>query len=110
MAKREAFRVTYEIVTEESAREGDASERGYIGPGGMHVDVSTDEDRASVSMELREALNYCHPQENCGSWFTECDAREDYATGDSETRSLHPPENITGASYRRLCRLFRLAR
>lgn len=104
------FRVTYDIVSPESAANGDVSDRGYISPGGMHVNVETDEDRAAVEMSLREALNYCTPQEDCGSWFTEVDGRDDYSTGENETRSLHPPESITAASYRRLRRLFKLER
>jgi hypothetical protein len=104
------FRVTYDIVTEYSAAEGECAESGFIISGGYHVDIDTAlaDDAGDYSMRLREALDYCYPQENCGSWFTEVDERLDYRTGDSETRSLHPPRNITASSYKRLCRLFKV--
>lgn len=99
------FRVTYDIVTEESARDGDVAERGFVLPGGEHVAV---DDDGPVEMTLRAALNLCHPQEDAGSWFCEVDGRPNYQTGDEETRSLHPPDNITAASYGRLKRLLSL--
>lgn len=96
------WRVTYEIVSYESAEQGDASERGFVQPGGWKVPADSDDD---VNMSLREALDLCDPQEDCGRWLTEVDGRTDYASGDNETRALHPPRGITAASYRRLCRL-----
>lgn len=96
------FTVTYDIVTEESAEYGDAEERGFVLPGGWH---QPDVNDPHVSMSLREAVNLVGCVENSGSWFTETDERFDYETGGRETRSLHPPRNVTPSSYRRLCRL-----
>lgn len=97
-----AWRVTYEIVTPESAEYGDAEERGFILPGGWREPATSGE---SVDMGLREALQLCYPQEDCGRWLAEADGREDYRTGAIETRALHPPGTITESSYRRLCAL-----
>jgi hypothetical protein len=91
-------------VTEESAEHGDAEERGFVLPGNWHVSV---DDPGDVSMSLREALRLVSGLIDCGHWFTESDARVDYRTGEHETRSLHPPRDITAASYARLRRLLR---
>lgn len=106
------FKVTYDIVTEESAEYGDTDECGFVTADGDHVNVSDVIHERMPSedfkMNLRQALDHCYPQEDSGSWFTEVDGRDNYSTGEHETRSLHPPDNITPASYRRLCRLFKL--
>jgi len=102
------FRVTYEIVTEESAAQGDAAERGYISAAfNLHwntneIDGTPD---AVFDMTLRQAVNLMSCCEDSGRWFTESDARIDYLTGEHETRALHPPRNITESSYRRVARL-----
>ncbi len=103
-----AFHVTYETITEESAANGDVEDRGFIMSGGHHVDVANEADREACQMSLREALRYVTPQENSGSCFSEVDGDLNYRTGEREYRSLHPPRNITPASYRRLVRLFKL--
>lgn len=99
------FRVTYEIVTPESAEEGEFAETGFMLPG--EWTLSLDEAKTEcVDMDLRDAMRLAYPDEDCGRWFSESDGREDYQTGARETRSIHPPGNITAASYRRLRRLF----
>lgn len=92
------FRVTYEIVTPESAEHADADERGFVAPGEWRGDEP-------VWMTLREAMRLARPQQDCGLWFSEVDGRVDYRTGAVETRSIHPPANITASSYARLARL-----
>lgn len=99
---RPVFRVTYDVVTPESAEHGDVAERGFVLPGNWHASV---DDPGEAAMSLREAVRLCYPQEDAGSWFAECDGRVDYRTGAEERRSLHPPRNITPASYARLARL-----
>jgi hypothetical protein len=103
------FRVTYEIVTEESAAHGDFAEHGFVLPGNWHVDTETavkDVD-GEYGMSLREAVSLISGLEDSGSWFSEVDDRIDYPTGDSERRSLHPPRTITASSYTRLRRVLR---
>lgn len=97
------FRVTYDIVTPESAEDGDFAEIGFVLPGSWHVSVA---DTADVEMDLRSALDLIGCVEDSGSWFTETDdGRVNYQTGAVERRSLHPPRNITASSYDRLKRL-----
>lgn len=96
------WRVTYEIVTPESASEGEAESRGFVLPGQWREPADTSEP---CTMSLREALELVSPACDCGRWLEEYDARVDYATGAEERRALHPPEGITAASYGRLCRL-----
>lgn len=102
---RERFHITYDIVTPESADRGDSAEAGYITSGGMHIDVVTTKDRKAAALDLHSAIAHLGCLEDSGSWFTEIDGRDNYRTGEHETRSLHPPRNITPSSYRRLCRL-----
>jgi hypothetical protein len=104
------FRVTYEIVTPESSEDGEVEERGFVLPGEWNIDLESalKDKTGDYTADLRSALRLCCPSEDCGAWFAESDGREDYRTGAIETRSLHPPGNITAASYRRLRRLLRI--
>ena len=99
---RPVFHVTYDIVTPESAEHGDYAEAGFVQPGEWHVSADKGDESG---MTLREAARLCYPQEDAGSWFAEVDGRVDYRTGAEERRSLHPPRNITAASYDRLAKL-----
>jgi hypothetical protein len=115
------WHVTYEIITPESAEDGEAEERGYFLYGGWHFNladmpqhwddpVKADEAVAACAMDLRTALQCVNGLEDCGRWFAECDGREDYADCGEERRSLHPPRNITPASYERVKRLLKSMR
>ena len=97
------FRVTYEIVTPESAEHGEAESMGFCAPGGWHFPAS---DPGPHDMTLREALGLCRPSEDSGRWWNEeAPGRTDWRTGAEEFRSIHPPRNITPASYARVSRL-----
>jgi hypothetical protein len=100
------FRVTYNIVTPESAEQGDFAECGFVLPGGWHTSADTDDE---TCMTLREAMNLCSPQSNSGAgcWMEE-DSRTDYHTSAEERRSIHPPRDITAASYARVTKLLGL--
>lgn len=105
------FHVTYEIVTPESAEDGDAAERGFYHENGGRdplelVPMGADD----YAMDLRTALRLCDPSEDCGTWFTSYPYCEDYRTGAELSTSLHPPRNVTRSSYGRLQRLLKLAR
>jgi hypothetical protein len=113
------WHVTYEIVTQESAEDGEAESRGYYGWGGWHHDIdkimamSEDERKAemdALALSLRDALECVGSLEDCGRWFSESDGRPDYHDGSEERRSLHPPDNITPASYGRVKRLLKSMR
>jgi hypothetical protein len=105
---RDRFSVTYEITTPESAEAGDAAEAGFASSGGWKHD-----DRAL--MDLRSAISNCgyYPRaarpgcggfEDCGRWFATLDADQNYRTGEETRYALHPPADITPASYARLRR------
>ena len=96
-----SFRVTYEIVTPESAEQGDAAERGYVAPGGWH-------QTEPEELTLRQAVDLVSCVEDAGSCFVEADPTRDYRDGSEETRSLHPPRNISAASYERLRKLLKV--
>lgn len=98
-----AWNVTYEIVTEESAMQGDAAERGFVIEGvsfrdawgawsriGGHVEANT----CPVSLEW--------PPE----WLTVY-GDTDFRTGEAESRGLHFPDHITASSRLRVARLAR---
>lgn len=98
------FFVTYEIITSESAEDGETESRGYVQPGEWHTD-----DRGEP-LTLREALDLCRPSEDCGTWFCETspiENRDHFEKGEDEYRSLHPVA-ITPASYRRLRKLLKI--
>ncbi len=98
------FSVTYEIITEESAEDGEAAEHGFIGE----------------NLSLREAIDLVgetessHCERSCveasdsrigeARWFTVYNSA-DWIDGNAESRSLHVPEGVTASSRRRIARL-----
>lgn len=104
------FFITYETVTPESAERGDCADLGYVQSGGRLHSIDTVDmarDRDALAFGLRDALRVMGCVEDSGSWFTEIDGRDDYRTGANTRYSLHPPRNITAASYGRLSRLLK---
>lgn len=99
------FHVTYDIVTPESAENGDTAENGFVDHNGWRYDVRDTNQPNQFDMRLRAAMQLCSPQEDSGRWFSEVDGRDDYRTGGNEIRALHPPRNVTPSSYARLKRL-----
>lgn len=112
---RARFNVTYDIVTPESAEHGDTADNGFLDSREFRESVAgicgkpAGEMKTRCAMPLRHALQLCAPQEDSGRWFSEVDGRCGNRSGANETRSLHPPDNITAASYRRLSRLLGFA-
>ena len=75
------IRTTYEIVTEESALDGDVSERGFRDEAGTEYTVG----------EAITLLRGCEPsssQFHSGIWYTR-HGEQDYASGDQENLSYH---------------------
>lgn len=112
--------VTYHTITQESAEDGDFADHGFVTSGNWHTSTdtvmeelaacTTEEEKTKVWESyridsLKEALNYVNPAEDSGRWFSEVDPDIDYRTGEDEYRSLHPPTNITKASYNRVKRV-----
>jgi hypothetical protein len=113
------FFVTYDIVSDESAENGDTESAGFIVPGNWHYELPADMRGANAgafkaehAMTLREAIRLvgCLEDTSGGRWYTEADARQDYATGSWETRALHLPDNVTPASARRIARVLKAER
>ena len=106
------FRITYEIVTPESAVHGDFAEIGFVAPGGSQLSLESDgvleaARNNELAFDLRSAVNLIGCVENAGSWFVEADGRNNYCDGSNTRYSLHPPKEITPSSYGRLCRLLK---
>lgn len=100
------FVMTYEVITPESASEGDAAERGYCDEYGNRYS-------APAAVSLRAALRTLGPMEPNDSrhesarWWSEVDGCPDYRTGEVEYRSIHLPDRITPASRARVNRLIK---
>jgi len=99
------FSVTYEIVTPESAEDGDAAERGFVE---RHCSLRDAIDAVQSTRTSRVGGVECI---ECDSWPT-VDPRwitvyngMEYETGAQESRSLHIPASVTASSARRIARL-----
>jgi hypothetical protein len=104
------FHVTYDIITHESAEQGDYAESGFVTPGGWKYHALADgefpDPIEEYEMTLREAARLVDGVHSNGDGsFYESDSRIDYQTGEHETRALHCPRNITRASLRRVARV-----
>ena len=96
------FSVTYETITPESAEHGDTETDGFV-----CQDVSFRDalDAFGYAGEVCEA-NCCPVSlDIVPRWFTNYRTGENYATGETENRSLHLPGNITPSSALRIARL-----
>ena len=92
MPKRQPFAVTYEIVTPESAADGDVEEHGYV------------VESCDLAEAMEEVGGVCYDSAD-GRWFANVEYNVDYQTGAYESRSLHMPDNATPASCARVARL-----
>ena len=102
---RGGWRVTYDIVTDESASRGDTAEDGFISEcctlrEAFELVQATRTSRVSgvECVEADECPVYCP------SWVTVYNGME-YETGDYERRAIHFPDRITAASRVRVARL-----
>ncbi len=99
------FSVTYEIVTQESAADGDFEESGFICEGFSLRDaiVLVNGTRTSrvdgVECVECDSLPCTAPR-----WITVLNGME-YETGAQESRSFHIPDNVTPSTARRIARL-----
>lgn len=112
----ERYVMTYEIITPESAEQGDVAEHGYCEPGGWLYPFpgSPDEPNPGPAyVSLRAALRDLGSLEPSDSdyldarWWGEVDGTVDYSTGAETRKSLHIPDNITPSSRRRINRLIK---
>lgn len=108
------FRVTFDTVTPESAERGDFARNGFLDEAGNEFaqqDFATFkewQDFEAPAMTLKQAVALCGCLENSGNWLSESDGSTDYHTGEVVRRYIHPPRNISSASYARLCRALKV--
>lgn len=100
---RATFNVTYDIVTPESAEEGDVEERGFI-----DKDMTL-RDAIDKVMETRTSHVDCRHcieanESHAPRWITVYNGME-YETGANESRSLHIPDHVTDSSRKRIAKL-----
>ena len=99
------FSVSFEIVTYESAENGDAAERGVIDDALPLRDAINEVHRTRTNLvggvEAIEADSWPAGRVR---WVTVFNSAE-YETGARESRTLHLPDTITPASSRRIARL-----
>lgn len=102
------FNVTYDIVTDESAKNGDTAESGFISQ-----DVSLRDAMADLFATRTNRVDSCGGFIECNeypvkapSWVTVGNGVE-FETGAVESRSLHIPAHVTAASRRRIAKLCR---
>lgn len=106
------MRITYEIITPESAEQGDVAEHGFVEPDyHIHVpigEVSSGAWREPLEWKLAQAEIFLgrRGMEDSGRWFTQLDGSTNYKTGAEIRYSLHPTDSVTVASYGRLKRIF----
>lgn len=93
------FNVTYQVVTPESAEDGDFHETGFIGKG-----LSLRDAIESLGIPEGGIEANCWPT-NGARWVTAYNVEYDYSSGSEESRSLHFPDEMTEASKIRLMRL-----
>lgn len=94
------FNVSYEIVTPESAEEGDAAERGVICKGATLRDALADVFATRTS-RVDGGDGAQDNNAGCGESFTVYNGME-YETGAHESRTFHAPSTITRASWSRI--------
>lgn len=98
-----AWHVSYEIITPDSAKEGDVEERGMITEG-AGVSLREALQIATGHTHLRNSATGANESPlRAPRWF-DFDYSENYQTGAHEYRALHVPDNITPASRLRLAR------
>lgn len=99
------FGVTYDIVTQESAADGDTAESGFIAE---HIGL-----REALKEVADTRTNYVDGVDciECDSrpavrvrWVTVTNGME-YLTGAVESRALHIPDSVSDATSRRIARL-----
>ena len=97
------FSVTYEVVTEESAAEGDAAERGFLGQDLTFREAfelfQEERDWTLVESDC-SPMSAKHPPR----WFTD-HGELAFASGEQRSVSLHLPRSVTGSSAMRIARL-----
>ena len=96
----DSFSVTYEIITHESAENGEAEETGFELESGTLRDCWQ-----IVRWGCNGGIEANEWPMQSPQWVSFNEAEIDYATGDVKNYSVHFPRNITPSSARRVARL-----
>ncbi len=95
------IRISYQVVTEDSAENGDYADSGWeneegvcIEPDDYDVDEHGSESAAAVALAVKTIGNGCEASDypRCcpgHTWYTECDGDTDYSDGSVTTQSFH---------------------
>lgn len=99
------FHVTFEVMTEESAEQGDVEERGTVGEFDKLKDAlqAFRDDGGAYVDGVRSIETDSSPCER-PRWVT-CVWGQNFQDGSERSTSLHIPENVTAASARRIALL-----
>lgn len=99
------FDVTFEIVTDESARDGDAESRGYVAESlGLREAIETLFETRTSQCDGVQGIEASRWPLMPGFCVTVYNGME-FETGARESRSLHMPRDITFSSAKRIARL-----
>jgi len=85
MAKKIRVKQTYAIITEESAKEGDYADTGWIDEIGEKFDSATEAAKWLEDQGVIEPSSSCFHK---GVWYS-TEGEQDYRTGETEIRSYH---------------------
>ena len=83
---------TFEIVTEESAENGEASESGF--------DFENEDNTFKETLERIESGGFVNPSDSSGvpRWLS-TEAEQDMHTGEYTSKSLHPGKDARSQRY-----------
>lgn len=104
--------ITFEVVTPESAEEGDVEERGWLSPILITTEDLDEDEPSWIDATVRalrdEGIGSVEADSSHGTprWFSEIDASVDYSTGAETRRSIHP-EGFTKAEMDELGKALR---
>lgn len=98
------FAVTYEIITEESARDGDSAAHGYVDQNLSLRDAIRIVNETESSHCSQECIESSDSRVESARWFTVYNSMS-WIDGECENRSLHIPDSVTPSSRRRIARL-----
>lgn len=100
-----SFSVTYEVVTPDSAGEGEAAVSGFIVQDvSLRDAVEAFNETRTSQVDGVECVECDEYPIRSPRWVTVFNGRE-YETGAQESRSLHFPKHLTAASRVRIARL-----
>ena len=97
------FDVTYETWDDESLESGD---KGFISRNERLRDAVSELMQSSPFTDTREIATNCWPDNGTSTWITVYNGT-DWETGETTNKSLHRPDGISNASWRRIVKLIK---